>query len=162
MRQLTKHYRTYGGDQERALSLQLGSATVLITPSLGETLHYLRAQSATDHLWVDQICINQLDWDERSQQVKIMGQISSTAKRVIVWLGKEESSKVELASASRTMDRLYIAVRNILELPWLRRGWVVQEAGLPPKVTFLMGSRRLDIKDLWALVKKARGHDDKQ
>jgi hypothetical protein len=141
--------------------LQLGSATVLITPSLGETLHYLCAHSATDHLWVDQICINQLDWDERSQQVKIMGQIFSTAKRVLVWLCKEESSAAELASTSLTMDRLCIAVRNILELPWFRRGWVVQEAVLPPKVTFFMGTRAFDIVDLWALVKKARGHDDK-
>lgn len=149
------------GDQERSLALQLGDANVLITPSLGETLHYLSEHCTSGYLWVDQICINQTDWDERSQQVKIMGQIFSTAKRVLIWLGKEESNAVELATDGLTMDRQCIAVRNILELPWFRRGWVVQEAVLPPKVTFFMGTWPFDIDDLWVIVKKARGYDDK-
>jgi len=42
----------------------------------------------TTHLWVDAICINQKDLDERAAQVKIMGQIYSNSNGVMVWLGK--------------------------------------------------------------------------
>ncbi|KAI4863254.1 heterokaryon incompatibility protein-domain-containing protein [Hypoxylon rubiginosum] len=38
-------------------------------------------------LWVDSICINQKDVNERNQQVSMMGSIYSLAIRVISWLG---------------------------------------------------------------------------
>lgn len=38
-------------------------------------------------MWIDAVCINQSDLDEKSQQVRQMGQIYSQAARVIMWLG---------------------------------------------------------------------------
>ncbi|PVH78412.1 HET-domain-containing protein, partial [Cadophora sp. DSE1049] len=38
-------------------------------------------------LWVDALCINQLDLEEKAHQVKEMAQIYKTAKRVLIWLG---------------------------------------------------------------------------
>jgi len=38
-------------------------------------------------LWVDAICINQDDLEERSLQVAQMGQIYASAGKVVVWLG---------------------------------------------------------------------------
>jgi hypothetical protein len=38
-------------------------------------------------LWIDAICVNQEDLEERSSQVRRMAWIYSKAKRVIVWLG---------------------------------------------------------------------------
>jgi hypothetical protein len=38
-------------------------------------------------LWIDSICINQLDLDERSQQVQRMKYIYLEATRVLVWIG---------------------------------------------------------------------------
>ena len=40
-------------------------------------------------LWVDSICINQGDDNERSQQVRLMGQIYRKASTVLIWLGEE-------------------------------------------------------------------------
>lgn len=39
------------------------------------------------HFWIDAICINQDDDDERSHQVSLMARIFSEAKCVIAWLG---------------------------------------------------------------------------
>lgn len=39
------------------------------------------------HFWIDAICINQDDDDERSHQVNLMARIFSQAKCVIAWLG---------------------------------------------------------------------------
>lgn len=41
-------------------------------------------------IWVDSICINQADLDERSHQVAQMGEIYSHAYGSIVWLGMED------------------------------------------------------------------------
>jgi hypothetical protein len=38
-------------------------------------------------LWIDALCINQADFDERATQVKLMGSIYSMANRVVIWLG---------------------------------------------------------------------------
>jgi hypothetical protein len=38
-------------------------------------------------LWVDAVCINQLDPVEKGHQVAQMGRIYENAERVVVWLG---------------------------------------------------------------------------
>ena len=40
-------------------------------------------------LWIDYLCIDQSDVEERSLQVRIMGDVFSRAARVIIWLGEE-------------------------------------------------------------------------
>ncbi|KAI8629876.1 heterokaryon incompatibility protein-domain-containing protein [Xylariaceae sp. FL1651] len=39
-------------------------------------------------MWIDAICISQVDLAERGSQVLLMQKIYSTAKSVVVWLGK--------------------------------------------------------------------------
>ncbi|KPI43223.1 uncharacterized protein AB675_6945 [Cyphellophora attinorum] len=41
-------------------------------------------------LWIDAICINQADLEEKTEQLNSMHHIYCTAKGVIAWLGKEE------------------------------------------------------------------------
>lgn len=43
-------------------------------------------------LWIDALCINQEDYDEREQQVCIMRSIYSTAWQVVIWLGPTTES----------------------------------------------------------------------
>lgn len=40
--------------------------------------------------WIDQICINQEDFDERSEQVRLMHNVYSNAYQVITYLGREQ------------------------------------------------------------------------
>ena len=42
------------------------------------------------YLWVDAICINQNDDQEKAEQVKMMGDIYKKAAEVLVWLGEED------------------------------------------------------------------------
>ncbi|KAG8166194.1 hypothetical protein KVR01_004746 [Diaporthe batatas] len=50
-------------------------------------MRHLRLQDAARTLWIDAICIDQQNVAERSEQVGKMGQIYSSATRVLVWLG---------------------------------------------------------------------------
>ncbi|KAH6696616.1 heterokaryon incompatibility protein [Leptodontidium sp. MPI-SDFR-AT-0119] len=43
-------------------------------------------------IFVDQICINQLDRDEKSAQVQLMGHIYTKCKRVFIWIGPGNKS----------------------------------------------------------------------
>ena len=63
-----------------------------LTSNLESALRHIRSEKEVTNLWVDQICINQMDLEERSQQVSLMSSIYSIAKRVVIWLGDADSS----------------------------------------------------------------------
>jgi hypothetical protein len=70
-----------------------------ITSSLFTALRHLRHPTKTIALWIDQICINQNDPEEKSQQVPLMAQIYSGAEEVLVWLGLAADKSNELMDA---------------------------------------------------------------
>lgn len=54
------------------------------------------------YLWVDALCINQQDPQEKTHQVQLMGKIYSLAESVLVWLGPDDKH-------SRFLMRLWTA-----------------------------------------------------
>ncbi|CZR58212.1 uncharacterized protein PAC_08103 [Phialocephala subalpina] len=80
------------GSEENPIDIFVGKSdkfTLAVTRNLGEALPYLRYEDAPRILWIDAICVNQKDLDERSQQVQRMADIYSKAARVLIWLGPE-------------------------------------------------------------------------
>ncbi len=75
------------GTPERIKWVKCNDKRMHITQNLDDALLHLRYEAEERVVWIDQLCINQLDLDERSQQVSLMGEIYWQAKRVIVWLG---------------------------------------------------------------------------
>jgi hypothetical protein len=67
--------------------------TLAVSPNLHDALVGLRQTNTSRSdgriMWIDQLCINQQDNDEKSEQVQMMGAIYSKASRVIIWLSKE-------------------------------------------------------------------------
>ncbi|KAH7399657.1 heterokaryon incompatibility protein-domain-containing protein, partial [Pyrenochaeta sp. MPI-SDFR-AT-0127] len=63
------------------------SGKILITASLEQALKQFRLRHGTLYTWTDGVCIDQMNMEERNQQVKLMGQIYRSADQVIVWLG---------------------------------------------------------------------------
>ena len=76
--------------------------TLEIGENLAIALKHLRSESPR-LLWIDAICINQMDPSERGTQISRMGEIYKAADRVVVWLGPE-SKKSSLAIS--TLDYL--------------------------------------------------------
>lgn len=66
-----------------------------ITKSLDGALRRLRQRWQSRVMWVDQICVNQDDMDERSSQVLLFGKLYRTAKRVVAWLGASPAREYE-------------------------------------------------------------------
>jgi hypothetical protein len=96
-------------DPEPAEVVQPPSASpsrfILLGENLASALRHLRYQDKPRTLWVDAVCINQMDDVEKSSQVKRMGALDRSAPRVIAWLGPEKE-KEDSALAMSVLQRL--------------------------------------------------------
>lgn len=97
------------GTSENKPSIQVcseyGILALEIPANLGAALRRFRRTSSTRTLWIDSICINQNDDDERSQQVQLMCIIYRRASTVLVWLG-EDPEEGKTAQACTCMNLL--------------------------------------------------------
>ncbi|PMD53601.1 HET-domain-containing protein [Hyaloscypha bicolor E] len=118
-----------------------------ITSSLHGALRHLRHSDGRSRtLWVDSVCINQSDLQERGAQVDMMGDIYSRADLVCVWLGESDAASTRAMALIRDVsDRdlhwgaqygedsrtaYYKILKDISQLfnyPWFGRVWVLQE-----------------------------------
>ncbi|KAG5813355.1 hypothetical protein H9Q74_012735 [Fusarium xylarioides] len=71
--------------------------------NLYDALVELQVSCSETPIWIDALCINQSNSNERSPQVSVMNQIYGKANRVIVWLGK---AFPELEIGLRAVERL--------------------------------------------------------
>ena len=62
---------------------------LLVTPNCIAAMRRLCDEKKRRVLWIDAVCIDQSSMDERNHQVRLMGDIYSNSKRVIIWLGEE-------------------------------------------------------------------------
>jgi hypothetical protein len=53
-----------------------------VTTNVNDLLRRLRGCSVRKYLWIDAICINQADKDEKAQQIPLMGRIYEEAQAV--------------------------------------------------------------------------------
>ncbi|KAI1387159.1 heterokaryon incompatibility protein-domain-containing protein [Hypoxylon trugodes] len=75
------------GSSATTSPIQANGVEMQITKNLETALKNLREEAFAVTLWVDALCINQNDLDERQAQVQIMRDIYSCAASVVVFLG---------------------------------------------------------------------------
>lgn len=80
------------GDPKITLPICVDGCLLSNTLSLETALREFRQPNEIVVLWVDALCINQLDDKEWTQQVALMGDIYSQSKEVVIWLGKDLDS----------------------------------------------------------------------
>ncbi|TKA39063.1 hypothetical protein B0A54_09660 [Friedmanniomyces endolithicus] len=129
----------------------------LSSQNLLDLLDQLREGLSDSWLWIDALCINQNDADERSQQVKIMGDIFRSANLVLAWLGptscNSHSDRASVAFDVKELTKrdhhVHVGVpcsvrddstgrsvegQGICALPYWKRRWIVQEVLLARSV----------------------------
>jgi hypothetical protein len=140
---------TWGGLDDLRM-VTLNDHKYLVTAHLQNALLKLRKRHAMRRLWVDALCINQADTDERLHQVELMKLVYQNANRVLVWLGSA-SSDSDLAInyiEERAQDKrngqfgstvptngLHVtacrAVYSLLRRSYWNRLWIMQEVSVP-------------------------------
>ncbi|PYH68901.1 HET domain-containing protein [Aspergillus vadensis CBS 113365] len=116
-------------------------------------LVHLRDHQLERILWIDAICINQEDADEKSEQIPLMRSIYAQAARVIVWLGEAMRDGDEAlmiiqrwAAASSPSDDSLLddclsdPCSRLLRRDWFQRAWILQEVGVARCISILCGS----------------------
>ena len=76
------------GDAVFPVDLELESGSLKITEHLASALRHLRLSDQKRNLWIDAVCINQQDNEEKGQQVGMMAEIYKMASEVLIWLGE--------------------------------------------------------------------------
>jgi Heterokaryon incompatibility protein (HET) len=76
------------GNPEDTDPINVDDAEFQATKNLIKALKRLRSSNGSRTIWVDAVCINQKDFDERAQQVGIMHLIYEKASSVQVFLGE--------------------------------------------------------------------------
>ncbi len=129
-----------------------------VTQNLHAALYHLRREDCDRVLWIDALCIDQTNMEEKEQQVRKMDQIYQTASNVCVWLG---------TGMPHGMKQIPVIIQSIWNLPlthhsahviwkpfecllqkdWFSRRWVIQEVALAKKATVHCGSAQVSWTD---------------
>ena len=77
----------FWGNEAADCTFLLNGTPFSIKPNLQGALRELSKGKVERLLWVDAICINQADINERNEQVRMMSSIYRQATRVVIWMG---------------------------------------------------------------------------
>lgn len=159
------------GKADYTHTLQTSRGIVRITSNLAQALRRLRLTDRIRHIWADAVCIDQADPAERGQQVKMMGNIYSSARCVLVWLGPDPELKARRifnmalnpgqAATVEGFKDLKAAVADLSACQWFSRLWVVQEYLLARSRICMWGDEEIDFDHLRGplySVPMANGH----
>ncbi|ETS73567.1 hypothetical protein PFICI_14513 [Pestalotiopsis fici W106-1] len=148
------------GDGLDTVPIYLGehaTASLQVTRNCFNALKALRQDDEPRHLWIDAICINQGDDEERSVQVRGMAKIYGSASRTVIYLGEHTSSSrilfqwafkevalraerygadddgIKHIFLQKPEEEVFKAVRELIQRPWFHRIWVLQEVFMSRK-----------------------------
>ncbi|ODH50421.1 hypothetical protein GX48_03382 [Paracoccidioides brasiliensis] len=130
-----------------------------IRPNLKAALLRFRLPRSHRYLWVDALCVDQDNQEEKSTQVSMMFRIFDTAESVCVWLGEEADGSARAMEFIRcrlkpdNFDKLvedqslseeWVALCALIRRPWFSRRWIIQEIALAKKATVFCGGSNVD------------------
>ncbi|KAH8602297.1 heterokaryon incompatibility protein-domain-containing protein, partial [Bisporella sp. PMI_857] len=134
------------GSADQKKQIWLHGQRTDVRSNLWSALFKLRRNDKNRLLWVDALCINQRNVNERNHQVALMKEIFTQAAEVIVWLGPEADDS-DLAmdflydASSRyagpsTLDvPTHKALRKLCNRDYWKRMWILQEVSLAKHLT---------------------------
>jgi hypothetical protein len=156
---------TWGNDN-KFKPITVNGKRINVTENLWNALFHIRDAQRPQNIWVDAICIEQSNNEEKSMQIPLMSFIYSRAQEVVVWLGVhkgprwvEQSTISELhgnwATSKATDDWsvtrywLYLLTQE----EYWKRCWIVQELAMASRIRLISGSSTLPWHEFIELLK---------
>lgn len=124
---------------------------IQITPNLRDALLHFRQPDRSRSIWVDSICIDQTNVEERSLQVQRMATIYRQAEKVLIWLGNDDGFAGPAFQSLRMMadgkhsdfQKSIEPLGRLSQRSWFRRAWVIQEVVMARKAFVVCGKHTL-------------------
>ena len=161
------------GDAIISHKIWMGDSTYIgITRSANEVLTWITANGFDDYIWIDGICMNQDDLEERSSQVRLMWDVYSRAAGVVAWMGCSSDDtgpalnllsvlyrglvQLEEDDTTPTTSNLtkiqgchwpstgWVALTRFLNRPYFLRAWILQETVAAKQIRMQWGEHMLD------------------
>ena len=131
--------------------IMVDNKTFEVRENLYNFLCSFRSTTRTDiaYLYIDQICIDQGNIEERNSQVRLMSDIYTQSSLVVVWLGsdlKMVKAAHDIEDDMQDADELHVPTANIkflLSNMYFTRIWIVQEVSLAREILMLIGDCEL-------------------
>ncbi|KAK1827305.1 hypothetical protein QBC39DRAFT_314938 [Podospora conica] len=151
----------------KAHTFRTPQGEITLTESLTACLKCLRRKGVEAYIWVDALCINQSDNDEKGTQIRSLGSVYKKSERVIIWMGEtglydERSPGIDwLRGAHRCKtagrcdmtttpnpgihewDDRWSDVLSILKQEWFVRTWIIQELVLGKNICLVYGQSEI-------------------
>lgn len=159
------------GEDTRSIqtSIYIDDHPVDVGPNALSCLETYAALDTALPVWIDALCIDQQNSDEKLQQIPLMGEVYSLAERVLVHLGesyrifkKESEPDLDITAVMSALEKLKIshdrshvhfnraipialtrnqyALCDLMTKPWWARVWTMQEYVLAREVAFVYGN----------------------
>lgn len=149
----------WGGDNDSAITID--GLSLRIGDTLKCALQGWQSSTEAKLVWVDAICTDQTNDNERNEQVTKMRAIYSNATLVVVWLGRESYSKNSALAFSLVRDLYehlnepaywreafsdvhrelhWEALRKLMQREYWHRIWVVQGVNFARSLVLRCGS----------------------
>ncbi|KAF7896535.1 hypothetical protein EAF00_006549 [Botryotinia globosa] len=130
-------------------------------------LWQMRHHGVTDYLWIDSLCINQDNNEEKNFQVAIMGSIYKSALWVASCIGTGDTiGAIQPTSASDGGEEVMIAREKLRgrfdQIPYFDRVWIKQEIILARDITLFYGLKSVsweDFNTLTSIEQRFSGQD---
>ena len=172
------------GSAPASVRVKCNNGTLLVTPTAFEMLGYLYLYKPEPQrpIWVDAICINQSDAEEKAVQVPLMHRIYSSAKTVLVWPGRLDQTALDCARGLQEIpgpwdcksaddailqrwplywfsewSPFWQGLLQLINIDWFERLWTFQEAVLAKEAILFCGQIWLDLDHLLRFVVKIYG-----
>jgi hypothetical protein len=126
--------------------IRVDGSNFQVTRNCYDAIVHLRRTETPRVVWIDAICIDQDNAQEKNAQVERLGAIYIRAERTIIWLGVHEWPD----SLSARLDD--VTVIWMLQQAWWTRVWIIQELSLSKTPVLLVGRREISWIDLEAGV----------
>ncbi|KAI4199953.1 MAG: hypothetical protein LQ348_001802 [Seirophora lacunosa] len=167
---LEQHYEalsySWGGHWMLRRSVTLNGCSYLVADTVYNALKELRLPKKERWLWIDAICINQGNLEERGWQVALMDSIYRKAEKVIVWLGKGSPQLDRshgavfrvIRNADKALpteiDSIRDPIAEMMRARWWSRVWIVQEVALAASVVVRSGPNEVSWDTLTACLER--------
>lgn len=158
-------YRWPAGNQEAVYPILIGDNHFLVAKTVLKLLRGVQDASRTKTIWIDYLCINQADEEEKKTQIPLMRDVYRGAQGVIAWFGDSREGmgaitilKQMAAAGQPAKEELHHMIHGLfpfelyswqkviefLRHEYFTRMWMIQEVALAKTVVMKHGKEEME------------------